>query len=206
MKIRIPRRKWTKEEIDFIKKNYKTITSVEIGKKLKRAPATIREKAKKLGVGLTKKEVLERIKKATERGKENRRQNKKKKERKFKGYSIYSISYFAMLERSVKKNQRKYPLDSLLADICSVFKEGIPDVKGESRKKELVFCRQIFCYLAKKNNPKRTFESIGQFLGQFDHTTVIYSYNKVKSFIKNKDLEFTKKWLYYLKESQIYSK
>lgn len=42
--------KWTEKEIDFLKENYKTMNSTEIGLALNRTEVAVQIKARKLGI------------------------------------------------------------------------------------------------------------------------------------------------------------
>ena len=68
---------------------------------------------------------------------------------------------------------------------------------GKSRKKEIVFTRQIIMYILREFLDI-SYSSIGQKIGNKDHTTVIHSCEKIKREIEN-DL-FVKKQVEKIKE------
>lgn len=51
-------------------------------------------------------------------------------------------------------------------------------LEGKIRKREIVFARQIYCYLMTKHTDK-SLKSIGMSLGGRDHSTVIHSNNRI---------------------------
>jgi chromosomal replication initiator protein len=67
-------------------------------------------------------------------------------------------------------------IDYIQKSVCEFFKISMEDLKGKSRKKELVIPRQIGMYLA-KNFTQMSLKAIGLYFGNRDHTTVIHSVN-----------------------------
>ncbi len=60
------------------------------------------------------------------------------------------------------------------------------DLKGNSRKKEIVKPRQVVMYLLREEL-EYSFPFIGKKIGGKDHTTVMYSHKKIKNKLKNDD-------------------
>ncbi len=60
------------------------------------------------------------------------------------------------------------------------------DLKGNSRKKEIVKPRQVVMYLLREEL-EYSFPFIGKKIGGKDHTTVMYSHKKIKKKLKNDD-------------------
>ncbi len=60
------------------------------------------------------------------------------------------------------------------------------DLVGKSRKKELVWPRQIAIYLIREEL-NTSYPAIGQELGGRDHTTAMHSYNKISEELKNNE-------------------
>ncbi len=60
------------------------------------------------------------------------------------------------------------------------------DLVGKSRKKELVWPRQIAIYLIREEL-NTSYPAIGQELGGRDHTTAMHSYNKITEELKNNE-------------------
>ncbi len=66
----------------------------------------------------------------------------------------------------------------LMENVANYFDISVEDLKGPSRKKELVTPRQIAMYLMREEL-KASYPSIGHQLGGRDHTTAIHAYSKV---------------------------
>jgi len=87
-------------------------------------------------------------------------------------------------------------VDDILEHVCSFYGVSPNDVKGKSRKREVVVPRQLSMYLTKKytNLP---ISRIGKLIGSRDHSTVLHSIalieetiNTNKAFAKEvKDIE-----------------
>ena len=60
------------------------------------------------------------------------------------------------------------------------------DILGKSRKKELVFPRQIIMYLLRKEL-NSSYPTIGHELGGRDHTTAMHAYNKIEKELDEND-------------------
>ena len=89
---------------------------------------------------------------------------------------------------------------NILDAVSSFFDVGIKEITGKSRKKELVYPRQISMYLMRKEL-NTSYPTIGQELGGRDHTTAMHAYNKVIREVENnekikQDIESIKQALY----------
>ncbi len=89
---------------------------------------------------------------------------------------------------------------NIIEAVSSYFNINIKDITGKSRKKELVFPRQITMFLMRKEI-NTSYPTIGQELGGRDHTTAMHAYNKMsKEFNTNKkvkqDIESIRQFLY----------
>ncbi len=74
----------------------------------------------------------------------------------------------------------------ILDAVANFFDISDKDLTGKSRKKELVYPRQISMYLLRKelNN---SYPTIGHELGGRDHTTAMHAYNKIEKEMENND-------------------
>jgi len=84
--------------------------------------------------------------------------------------------------------------------VADFYDIAISDLVGSSRRKELVFPRQITMWLMREEL-KSSYPSIGQELGGRDHTTAIHACNKITDQIKNdnktkSDIELIRQQLY----------
>ena len=78
---------------------------------------------------------------------------------------------------------RKLTLPEILSTVELFRLPTIPSLRSVSRKRELVNLRKIYCLLAKKAGYTAT--SIGNEIGERDHTTVLYNINTAKHHLKN---------------------
>jgi len=83
------------------------------------------------------------------------------------------------LTKEVIKNfvthvNREITIEFILDTVAEDLKVPVEKIKGKSRKRIYVVARHLCMYLA-KNLTNKPFKSIGEFFGDRDHTTVIYS-------------------------------
>jgi len=88
----------------------------------------------------------------------------------------------------------------ILEIVSSFFNISNKDLLGKSRKKELVYPRQISMYLMRKE-VAFSYPTIGQELGGRDHTTAMHAYNKICKEIEvnekiKQDVESLKQTMY----------
>jgi len=89
---------------------------------------------------------------------------------------------------------------NIIEAVSSFFDINIKDITGKSRKKELVYPRQISMFLM-RIEINTSYPTIGDELGGRDHTTAMHAYNKIgKEIEKNEkikqDIESIKQLLY----------
>lgn len=75
---------------------------------------------------------------------------------------------------------------NILDLVASFFNINNKDLLGKSRKKELVYPRQISMYLLRQE-VGFSYPTIGNELGGRDHTTAMHAFNKIKGEIENND-------------------
>ena len=68
--------------------------------------------------------------------------------------------------------------DTVLMVIADAFDISIEDLKGNSRRREISWARQVGMYLMRQHT-NLSLPRIGEEFGGKDHTTVIYSYDKI---------------------------
>jgi len=76
----------------------------------------------------------------------------------------------------------KVDVDTIIQVVSDHFKMPVSDILGKKRNKEIVMPRQIAMYLAREMGGM-SYPDIGRAFGR-DYTTVIHSYEKIKSEIK----------------------
>ncbi|HAM88063.1 MAG: Chromosomal replication initiator protein DnaA [Candidatus Falkowbacteria bacterium GW2011_GWC2_38_22] len=89
---------------------------------------------------------------------------------------------------------------NIIDSVSSFFGINIKDIVGKSRKKELVYPRQITMYLMREET-NTSYPTIGYELGGRDHTTAMHAYNKLKKEITEnekikQDIESVKQLIY----------
>ena len=97
-----------------------------------------------------------------------------------------NISYMA-----IPGVDRIFSCHRLIEIVCKKTGIDIKDLKGKSRKREIVEARQLAFYILKKNT-RLPFAVIGGMLNR-DHTTVIHSI-KVVTALKETDKEYISKY------------
>ncbi len=78
------------------------------------------------------------------------------------------------LRNLIQESDRDVTIDSILEVVIDHFKVTLDDLKSKSRKKEIVYPRQVAMYLAKENI-NLSLKSIGFHFGGRDHSTVIHA-------------------------------
>lgn len=197
---------WTDKEDAILRNNYKTHSRNELMSLLfeagfDRSYFSVKERLKRLGLSLTKEEVLKRC---TKYG----LQPQPPKELSLKGYSIYSLTYFALQHRLTKTIRQSTPkkasLDDILEDIARVFNYTPEELIGKSRKEKRPLCRILFCYIAHRLNPGIKYRQLSQFIGYENHTSVIYALSFVKDSLKVRDPSFLDDWDFYLQNTNVF--
>jgi chromosomal replication initiator protein len=67
----------------------------------------------------------------------------------------------------------------IINHVAAFFEIKVDDLMGDSRKRELVVPRQITMYLL-RDEGKCSYPTIGQELGNRDHTTAMHAYEKIR--------------------------
>ena len=79
-------------------------------------------------------------------------------------------------------------IDKIIETAASYFSLEAADIKGQSRSKEISYARQIAIYLT-RDMTASSFPTIGDAFGGRKHTTILYSFEKMKEEIQtNKNL------------------
>lgn len=94
-------------------------------------------------------------------------------------------------------------LEEILEDCCDILGQDLEMVKSPQKHQKLVICRTIFCWAACKYK-RYSLNEIGEALGGRDHTTVIYSREKAKSFLSVNDDKFMDQFNNYVFNSRLY--
>ncbi len=95
-------------------------------------------------------------------------------------------------------DQKTTTLEGIAKSVATYFKITVSDLKGKSRVKEITKARHIAMYMSHKIL-KSTLETIGNFYGKRDHTSVLYAIKNVK--INYKDDSQLNKQIYEIESS-----
>jgi len=114
--------------------------------------------------------------------------------------AVHQIKNILVTEKSVKdvlqdfvvNTQTKSTSNKEVMDaVCRFYDISFKDLIGSSRKKELVWPRQIAIYLMREEI-RTSYPSIGHEMGGRDHTTAMHAYNKINKIVKENENEKVK--------------
>jgi chromosomal replication initiator protein len=92
-----------------------------------------------------------------------------------------------VLKKIIKQKEREeVTVEEIIKVIANKLSLKISDIKSQKKNKNLVLCRQIAMYLARKLT-NASFPDIGEKVGGRDHSTVIYANNKMKKTLSTDD-------------------
>jgi chromosomal replication initiator protein len=95
------------------------------------------------------------------------------------GKDVTVDSAAVALHQSQKdKVQKVVNMNQILKAVCAYYSVRMPDIKGNSRTKDLVIPRQVTMYLIRELT-KTPWMSIGEFLGGRDHSTIMYGVERM---------------------------
>ncbi len=98
------------------------------------------------------------------------------------GLDLESVKNILQYNNTPDRSQAITP-KKIISVVCKYFDISNEDLVGASRKKQLVFPRQIAMYLM-RSETKSSYPNIGQELGGRDHTTAMHAYLKIVAELK----------------------
>jgi len=122
--------------------------------------------------------------------------------------AVHQIKNIPVTEKSVKEilsdfvanTQTKSLSNKEVIDaVCQFYDISTKDLIGNSRKKELVWPRQIAIYIMREEI-KTSYPSIGHEMGGRDHTTAMHAYNKISKEINENENEKVKQEIASIKQ------
>ncbi|MBW6485893.1 MAG: chromosomal replication initiator protein DnaA [Syntrophobacterales bacterium] len=113
--------------------------------------------------------------------------------RELEGYLVRVSAYSSLTSRPIdidltkevlkqllyKTEKKEISIDDITKVVCSQLGVKIQDVKSNKKNKNIAEARQIAMFLAREMT-NSSFPDIGEKIGGRDHSTVIYSFNKIK--------------------------
>ncbi|MFH1655176.1 MAG: chromosomal replication initiator protein DnaA [Candidatus Omnitrophota bacterium] len=88
-----------------------------------------------------------------------------------------------ILKDMVTETKKNITVDSIQRKVADFFDLSLHDLKTKRRNKNIVLPRQVAMYLARELT-NQSLPEIGELFGGKDHTTVLYSWKKIKGVIK----------------------
>ena len=88
------------------------------------------------------------------------------------------------LNNIVQEDKKLINPNAVLKAVCAHYSIRQADLKGKRRTKEIVLPRQVAMYLMYEMTGT-PYMSIGEFLGNRDHTTAMYGHEKIKTEMEN---------------------
>ena len=89
------------------------------------------------------------------------------------------------LRNIVVDSDREVTIDTVQELVSDYFNVSIADMKSKSRKREMVYPRQVAMYIAKEKTGL-ALKSIGYHFGGRDHSTVIHAIQTINDLINEK--------------------
>jgi chromosomal replication initiator protein len=104
------------------------------------------------------------------------------------------------LRHIMQDQEKEVNIDTVQEAVADYFGVSVADLKAKSRKRELVYPRQVAMFVAKEKTTL-SLKSIGYHFGGRDHTTVIHAIHAVNDMVKDKPeaKEAVEKLLAYFK-------
>ncbi|MBN1869827.1 MAG: chromosomal replication initiator protein DnaA [Candidatus Omnitrophica bacterium] len=97
-----------------------------------------------------------------------------------------------ILKDTVKQTSKTISVDMIQKSVAEFFNVSLSELRAKKRQKNIVFPRQVAMYLSRQLT-NLSFPEIGNAFGGKDHTTVLYSYNKIEQEISGADGEELKR-------------
>lgn len=88
-----------------------------------------------------------------------------------------------VLSDLILKKDSKTPPDRIIKEVSRYYNVPIKEIKGKGRTKNVVNARQVSIYLIREYTDL-SLKEIGTIIGDRDHSTIIYSYNKMEELLK----------------------
>ena len=121
--------------------------------------------------------------------------------RELEGYLIRVSAYSSLTSRAIdidltkevlkqllyKTEKKEISIEDITKVVCSQLNVKLPEIKSNKKNKNIVEARQVAMFLAREMT-NASFPDIGEKIGGRDHSTVIYSFNKIKKKLQSDKL------------------
>ncbi|WP_051677954.1 helix-turn-helix domain-containing protein [Mycoplasmopsis opalescens] len=94
--------------------------------------------------------------------------------------SKYTAAVVKNILARMNKTLNQITPDSILEAVSKYYKVPKKEILGKSRRKEIIIARHIAMYIVREQL-KMSFDHIGMFFGNRDHTTVINAFEKIRN-------------------------
>lgn len=92
-----------------------------------------------------------------------------------------------VLRKIIKQSEKQdFTIEDIIKAVAAKTGVKISDIKSSKKNKNIVIARQIAMYLARKLT-NASFPDIGEHIGGRDHSTIIYSNNKIKRILNENE-------------------
>jgi len=88
-----------------------------------------------------------------------------------------------VLKDLIKIEEKEPTPEEIIKTVARFFNVRATDIKGKKKNSSIVLPRQIAMFIMRKKT-KLSLPEIGEYFGGKDHSTVIYSINKIESLLK----------------------
>lgn len=90
-----------------------------------------------------------------------------------------------VLKKTLKQQEKEeLTIEEIIKVVCGKLNIKVSEIKSQKKNKKIVFSRQIAMYLSRKLT-NTSYPDIGEKIGGRDHSTVIYSNQKVKKLVES---------------------
>ncbi len=102
----------------------------------------------------------------------------------------YDFALECLKDSSTIKKSKRNDVNNIINVVATTYNVSADEIIGKSRKSQIVFPRQIAMYIA-RDITELSYEKIGLYFGNRNHSTVVSSFEKISKMIKN-DENFAK--------------
>lgn len=91
-----------------------------------------------------------------------------------------------LLQDIIRPKKAQLSPEKILSIVCDYYNLSMDEIRSSKKKKEILLARQISIYLCRTLIPDLSFKQLGKIMNK-DHTSILYSINKVQTKLNTKD-------------------